>query len=492
VTDRAADTDGSPGLARLVLPALRWDDGTGWGASRSLIELSLDLGVGGFLVFGGPAAAVRELCVELHERAPHPLLVASDLERGAGQQFVGATRLPPCMALGSIGSDEVVERAGELTAREARALGVNWVFAPVADLDAESVNPIVGTRAFGSDAETVARFVAAWVRGCRRGGALSTPKHFPGHGRTVADSHIELPLVDAPAHLLEQDILPFRRAIEAGADSLMTAHVAYPALEPEPVPATISRRIMHDLLRRELGFDGLVVTDALDMAAVSASKDERTAAVEAIAAGCDMILCMSDPAAVVVELRRALAGGRLRAERVDEALRRVERAAARVAGGARGEWGRDEDRRWALRTAVGSLRVARGSPALPAGPVRVVEVDDDLGGPHPADPRTAFTAALRARGVDVARDGAPVLVVYSDVRAWKGRPGLSADAAERVERASRAAPDAPVVLFAHPRLAHELAEARNVLVAWGGEALMQEAAAEWLAGKRGSAGPRAG
>jgi beta-glucosidase-like glycosyl hydrolase len=474
-----------PGVARLLLPALRWSDRRGWADERETVERALALGVGGFILFGGPAEAVRELTARLHGRSRHPLLVASDLERGAGQQFRGATPLPPAAAIGSLGDLEATRRAGELTAREARALGVNWVYAPVADVDLEPDNPIVGSRAFGTDPAAVAGQVAAWVRGCASGGALSCAKHFPGHGRTVADSHAERPSVGASAAELEADLLPFRASIAAGVDSLMTAHVAYPALDPERRPATLSPPILGPLLRGEMGFGGLVVTDAIIMEGLTEGGSEADASVQALAAGCDVLLYPDDPEAVVRAIEAALADGRLPRARVEDALARTAAAAARVAGPFAGTCGAEEDRRWALETAVRSLAVVRGEPRLPAGPVRLEVVEDDLGGPWPPYPRDAFPAALRDAGVELDGPGAPLVAVYSDVRAWKGRPGLSPGARERVRELLAEAPGATVVLFAHPRLAGELPAARNLLGAWGGEALMQQAAAAWLTGIRG-------
>jgi beta-glucosidase-like glycosyl hydrolase len=470
-------------VARLLLTVVRWSDETGFEGFRASIDHGLETGVGGFILFGGGVDDVRALTAELHRRSRHPLLIASDLERGAGQQFRGATPLPPAAALGWLNDESVTERAGELTAREARALGVNWVYAPVADVDLEPENPIIGVRAFGEEPAAVARQVAAWVRGCARGGALSCAKHFPGHGRTVGDSHVEKPTVRAPRELLEQDLAPFRAAADAQVDSLMTAHVAYPALDPEGRPATLSPRILGGLLREEMGFRGLVVTDAIIMEGMTEGGSEAQASVRALAAGCDVLLYPQDADAVIREVQAAMEDGRLPRERVEDALRRTAQAAERFAGAVDGPCGTDEDRRWALDIAVRSLRVCRGRPAIPAGRVRIEEVEDDLGGPWPPYPRVAFPAALRAAGVEVADDGAPLVAVYSDIRAWKGRPGISAAARERVRQVTEAHPDATVILFSHPRLANELPTARNLLAAWGGEGIMQEAAVAWLTGR---------
>ena len=470
-------------LARLLFPAVRWSSEHGFHREWEAIERALERGVGGFILFGGEAAAVRDLTEEVRARSPHPLLIASDLERGAGQQFRGATPLPPAGALGALNDPETTRHAARITARDARAVGVDWIFAPDADVDLEPANPIIGTRSFGTDPARVAEQVAAWVRGCREGGALSCAKHFPGHGRTVADSHAELPVVDVGREELEADLRPFRAAIEAGVDSMMTAHVAYPALDPSRLPATLSRPIFTDLLRGEMRFDGLVVTDALIMEGLTEEMDEAAAGVLALAAGCDALLYPGDLEAVIAAVEAGAREGRVPRERVRDALRRLAAAAERVADTPEPQpWGREEDRRWALETALRTLRVERGDPRLPGGTVRLVEIDDDVGGPFPPYSRAALPAALREAGVELGEGGAPLIALYADIRAWKGRPGLSERARQRVGELTEADPDATVLLFSHPRLAAEIPTARNLLAAWGGESLMQEAAAARLTG----------
>src|SRR5579859_6310967 len=196
-----------PNVAELVLPAIRWDAERGYEGERAGIERALAAGVGGFILFGGEREATRALTAELRSGAPHPLLVASDLERGAGQQLRGLTQLPPLMALASLGV-EAVREAARITAREARDVGINWALGPVCDLDIEPANPIVQTRALGADAYEVAELAAAWIDSCQSAGVLACAKHFPGHGRTTADSHAELPVVSAGREL-ERDLMPF-------------------------------------------------------------------------------------------------------------------------------------------------------------------------------------------------------------------------------------------------------------------------------------------
>ncbi|HUF65406.1 MAG TPA: glycoside hydrolase family 3 N-terminal domain-containing protein [Gemmatimonadaceae bacterium] len=475
--------------AALLVPALRWDRETGFAPQRPVIEKAIELGAGGYIIFGGTATAVRELTSELRERTDGPLLIGADLERGAGQQFTGCTGLPPLAALGSLDDADVMRQAGAVTAREARGLGINWVYAPVMDLDSEPDNPIVGTRSIGAEAEDVARLGVAWIEGCQSAGALACAKHFPGHGRTTADSHAELPVVDTPAAVLErEDLRPFREAIAAGVASVMSAHVAFPALDPSGAPATLSEKILRGLLRSGLGFDGLIVTDALIMAGVLQNETEAHASVRALAAGCDLLLYPEDLEAVVAGIESALERGELQNEVVEGSLARrrywAEWAELREpAASAR------QPLDWAREIACRVVHELRGPVPAPGEQIRLTVVDDDLGGPYPPPSREPFTARLRELGVHVSDAGdadgnrVHVVALYGDIRAWKGRPGYSADALRRVRAAvgpSREAARTVLIQFSHPRLAQQIDADVSTVCAWGGEAPMQRAAAEWL------------
>lgn len=482
-----------------TVPALRWSESAGYALDTPRVEAALAAGAAGFILFGGTAEAATAAAGELQRRAGRRLLLGADLERGAGQQFPGATPLPPLAALGVLGDLDVIRQAAALTAREACALGVPWIFAPVADLAVEAENPIVATRALGAHAPTVAAQVAAWVEGCVAGGGIPCLKHFPGHGRTRQDSHAVLPVVDASRDVLEAtDLLPFRRGIEAGAPSVMTAHVAYPALDASGVPATRSRPIITGLLRDGMGFGGVVVTDALIME--GAGRGE--AAVEgALAAGVDLLLYPPETVAVEEVVRRALAAGRLHPGEMAASRARVEALVTRLGVGAPGEWGAEEDRRRVLGWAARSL-VFSGPPLAAAPSVTLTVVDDDLGGPYPAHSREPFLRTVRREGLAVAEPGVvgagtgpgavPLLCVYAEPRAWKGRAGLSAEARDRVRAWAATLPAGPegagglIVVFGGPRVASDIPDGVPALLAWGGEPLMQEAAALWLArGLRG-------
>jgi beta-glucosidase-like glycosyl hydrolase len=463
--------------ADLVLPALRWDPDRGFAPCLPDAERALDLGVGGFIIFGGERDALRALIAQLQASAPHPLLIASDLERGAGQQVQGLTQLPPLLGLAS-GGVAAVREAARLTAREARDVGINWVFAPVVDLDNEPANPIVQTRAFGADPEEVGELGAAWIMACQAGGVLACAKHFPGHGRTLTDSHAGLPVVTSSRLALDADLVPFRRAVAAGVASVMTAHVAYPALDHSEIPATYSGPIVQGLLRGDMGFDGLVVTDALVMEGALQGLDETGGAVRALRAGCDLLLYPNDVAAVARALGSAAAVGALDADRLEEAAMRRREALEHVAEQMTLERpdlaaGRDLGE----EIARDAVQVLRGSLPLLTR-TRVEIVDDDAGGPYRMPPRGAFGEALVERGVELADDGDVVVLVFCDVKSWKCRAGLSDENHERLARL--AADAAAVVLFGHPRRVVDVPGAVPVLCAWSGDTGMQRAAAQRL------------
>jgi len=478
--------------AELVLPALRWDPEKGFAPCLPEAERALALGVGGFILFGGEREAIRALAAQLQAAAPHPLLIGADLERGAGQQARGLTQLPPLRGLALLGADTVRE-AARLTAREARDIGVNCVFAPVVDLDLEPANPIVQTRAFDDDPETVGALAAAWIMACQAGGVLACAKHYPGHGRTVTDSHAGLPVVASSRLALDADLVPFRMAAQAGVASMMTAHVAYPALDPSGAPATYSAVMVKDLLRRELGFDGLVVTDALVMEGALQGINEAQGAVKALQADVDLLLYPRDVVAVAHALEAAAASGQLDGDLLEAAAMRrreaLERVAEPVALGPRDLVANHAD---GERICSEAVRLLRGTLPVGLRRVRVEVVDDDAGGPYPLPSRSAFADALRARGVAVeAGDGgagergsegaAPLVVlVFCDVKSWKGRAGLSAEHHALVARLAERA--AAVVLFGHARRLADVPGAVPVLCAWSGDTAMQAAAARRLAG----------
>ena len=297
-----------------------------------LVHAIEELGVGGFIVYNGDALTTAALTNRLQRRARVPLWFASDFEGGVGMQLRGGTRLPRAMALAATGETEAASEAARITAREGRAIGIHVNFYPVIDVNNNPTNPIINTRAFGDDAEQVANWGMAFIRGAQDAGQIATAKHFPGHGDTALDSHILMPTLDAPRERLEQiELLPFRAAIRRGVRAVMTAHISVPALDvgaTEARPATMSPAVVDGILRQEFGFDGLVFTDALQMGAVADRYEPGEAAVRAIEAGCDVALCPVETKRAHAALLDALIRGRFTRERVDESVRRILQAKA--------------------------------------------------------------------------------------------------------------------------------------------------------------------
>ncbi len=263
----------------------------------------------------------------LQQESKWPLLVAADFEVGVAARLDGATSFPQAMAFGAAGNVEDARAFGRISAREARAIGVHWNFGPVADVNSNPANPIINTRSFGEDPEQVGALVAAYVEGARAGGMLTTAKHFPGHGDTATDSHYGVAQVTGDLERLEAvELRPFRRAIEAGVDAVMVAHVTVPAIEPSPDRvATTSAAVVTDLLRTRLGFRGVVVTDALDMAALTKkyAPDVGRAAVDAFKAGNDYLIIPADFPASWQAMVEAVRSGEVSAARLDEAVLKI-------------------------------------------------------------------------------------------------------------------------------------------------------------------------
>lgn len=477
-------------IAELFYPAIRWDAVHGFESSRGAIDEALKLGVGGFIIFGGPSEHVASLTEHLHSKARVSLLIGADLERGAGQQFVGQTALPPLAAIASLEDLQSIRRAAGVSALEARSLGINWIYAPDCDLDIEPDNPIIGTRSFGSDPERVAEYASAWIDACQAEGVLACAKHFPGHGRTTVDSHKKLPMVgESLESLRETDLVPFQRAIERGVASVMSAHVAFPALDPTGSPATLSRPILTNLLRNELGFEGLIVTDALIMEGVLGG-GESEAVVRAVHAGCDCLLYPSNVVESERAVRRAIDEKRIDGDAIQHSLERRKRWARWAALSKEMNRPTRDESGWASQLAERVVHMLSGRiPNLPQ-PWHLTIVDDDIGGPYPAPSRDPLVSALRNGGIDVVvdsqgvadRSGSTVVALFGDIRAWKGRPGYSADAKAAVRSAmgDGSASNRLIVQFSHPRLADELHASAPILCAWGGEAVMQRAAARVL------------
>jgi beta-N-acetylhexosaminidase len=300
-----------------------------------------DLHVGGFITIthGSPLGIVKDqayptavLANELQSKSKYPLLIGADYERGTAMRQDEGTSFPTAMALAAAGDPKDAYTMGKITALEARAVGVQWVYAPVCDVNNNPGNPIINTRSFGEDPARVSEYVTEFIHGVQENGAMATAKHFPGHGDTATDSHIDLPVIKATRARIESlELVPFRAAIAAGVGSVMTGHLSIPAFEPDPnTPATLSTAILTDLLRNQLRFQGLVITDALDMGGITVRYAPGEAAVRAFLAGSDALLMPPVPDAAYQALIEAVKSRRISKERLDASVRRLLQAKARL------------------------------------------------------------------------------------------------------------------------------------------------------------------
>ncbi|HEX9424603.1 MAG TPA: glycoside hydrolase family 3 N-terminal domain-containing protein, partial [Pyrinomonadaceae bacterium] len=322
-------------------------DSDGFRALRHQVE---DNHVGGIILFRGPVYESVVLVNRMQNLARYPLLISADLEAGSGMRFDDTVNLPWNMAVGATDNPAYARRQGAVTAREARALGVQQIYAPVADVNNNAANPVINVRSYGEEPAAVGRFVAAFVEGVQSNGVIATAKHFPGHGDTATDSHRGLPEIDVSrARLNAIELVPFRSAVQAGVGSVMTGHIGMPQVDATAViplprdvklkpidtdeggevvvekgtmPTTLSP-VMNGILRRDLGFEGLIVTDAMSMSGLTLYFTQEEASVRAVLAGADLLLKPADPDAALRGVRDAVTKGRIKEQRIDESARRV-------------------------------------------------------------------------------------------------------------------------------------------------------------------------
>ncbi|WP_216904910.1 glycoside hydrolase family 3 N-terminal domain-containing protein [Synechococcus sp. CCY 9618] len=374
-----------------------------WELDNGSLQRLLARGVGGVILLGGSAAELRLRTRQLTAWAPQPLLLCADVEEGVGQRFEGASWLVPPLALARIHADapaaalDLARRYGACTGREARELGLNWVLAPVCDVNNNPANPVINVRAWGEDPATAGALAAAFCRGVQAEGVLGCAKHFPGHGDTASDSHLELPLLPHDrARLDALELPPFRDAIAAGVAAVMTAHLLLPALDSAH-PATLSPAVLTGLLREELRFDGLIVTDALVMEAIAGRYGASEAALLALEAGADLLLMPGDAEGAIDAIVAAVRSGRLPLERLEASLERRRRALERndaVQGGrqlaamddasplgALSNGPSPADRGLALELVQRSLELQGPMPVRGGPGVNLIRLDNGLGCP---------------------------------------------------------------------------------------------------------------
>jgi len=386
-----------------------------------------------------------ELLNRLQQDSKLPLLIAADFERGVTMRLHGATGFPHAMAFGATGKLDYAEAFGRITAQEARAIGVHWNFFPDADVNSNPANPIINTRSFGEDPQQVGDLVVAYIRGARANGMLTTVKHFPGHGDTATDSHLSVAQVTGDrARLNRVELPPFRKAIEAGVDSVMVAHVTIPALEPDPNRvATTSPAIVTDLLKKQLGFKGIVVTDALDMAGLTRlyAANIGRAAVDAFKAGNDLLLIPADLDASYKAVLEAARSGEIPQAQLETSVLKLLKAKASL--------GLEKARLVsleALTNVVGKPENLALGQQISDDSVTLVR---DNGKLLPLKHLGTVQSGLPYQRVEEVRNGTVVVVFSEDVRTEAGRT-LERQIKSRI-------PDANVI-YVDPRIAAAMSD----------------------------------
>lgn len=434
------------------------------------------MGVGGFCLYGGTRAEVADLTQALRAASPHKrILISADYEDGLGRWLPDAELLPSNMALGAAGDEKLAYEKGLITARQAKSLGVDWVFAPVVDLADNPDNPIVNTRSFGSDPQLVTRLAGAFMDGLSKGGALNSLKHFPGHGNTATDSHLDLPvLLSTKQHLMNHELLPFRQ-LTCKADCVMIGHLLVPALD-EQYPASVSPAIMRNLLQEEMAFPGCICTDALCMKALG---EEKQAALMAFWVGAHILLVPDKP----FELLDFLNAQPLPPERVTRAVQMQNLLCARA----------DEVPPPTQAAAFGpsdfSARTARKALTL-LGEKLVLQPGDSVHylsvGNDESLSEQPFLETLKSHGIQVKEFHTEaenlVVLCWRRYQACKGKIGLDEQETARITAALQHSRKHCVISLANPWTISRL-PAKTKLFTYSPSPVFQQAAAEVLLGR---------
>ena len=516
-------------VGQLIMPWVLGDFAPEGSPSHDrILEYIEDQGIGGVIMSVGSPTEVAAKLNDFQAHSNIPLLVAADLETGAGFrmrgavqmpgtiELGGATDFPSLMAVGATADPQLAYEMGRITALEARGVGIHIPFAPVLDVNNNPDNPIINVRSFGENPEDVADLGAAFVRGVQEHGAIATGKHFPGHGDTETDSHLGLPVIPhSRARMDSVEIFPFRHAIEAGMGAVMTAHISVPSLDGGVGdPATLSSAVLTDLLRDEMEFDGLLFTDAMDMSAISRGFGAEEASVRAIEAGADVILMPPSVERAVEGIAAAVESGRIEASRIDASVRRILETKKQM--------GLDRDRtvqidqigqvvgipahtQVAAEIAERSITLLHNGgtllPLLGTRSARVMSVSfrrtsDVLAGRYFNTRLRQTYPRLTTAGLDVnsgpalyedllrqARQQALVILsTYVTAFSQSGSLALPEEVVDFAGQLTEIGVPHIVISFGNPYLITELPDVRAYMLAWSGSEVSQTAAAQALFG----------
>jgi len=457
---------------------------------RSLVQK----GIGGFIIFGGTREAVRSFLRTLRLEADIPLFFASDIERGTGQQIRGTTLFPCQMALAAAldirnAEEEILfDRAVQEIARESKAVGINMPLIPVLDVNQNPDNPIICTRAFSDSPEIVALFGSRAISILEREGLLSCAKHFPGHGDTAVDSHISLPVIGkSPEEFMAVDLLPFQHAISADVSSIMIGHLRVPVFDDRP--ASLSRPVVTALLREKLGFEGLVMTDALNMHALKGYGDVP---VQCINAGVDILLHPTDPDQTVGEVVRAIEAGDILEQQIDTAVSRILRHKKKIEERTEPDIEYTSNQELATRIFDMSITLMKDTPGvLPLSQkdrVSVLFCGDASFFPNSPLRNFCGKASVLSRTDEMqghVRNEVAVFAIFTSVAAWKGSSGIHEEELSLIHRLSGRARHSVVLSFGSPYVLRHFRDADILIAAYDVSEQAQNAVIRCLEGRSG-------
>jgi len=446
----------------------------------------VDKGIGGFIIFGGLRDEIREFITEAQQRARVPLFMSSDIERGVGQQIEGLTLFPSQMSVAaaidrhSRNETELLHDSLSAIAAEARETGINMAFTPVLDINRDPDNPIICTRAFSDDPETVSWFGTQYIKAFEEAGILSCGKHFPGHGDTSSDSHIELPVIrKSKGELYSLDLIPFLEAIRAGVSCIMIGHLGVPDIDTRP--ASLSDVFIKKLLRQEMGFNGLVLTDALNMHALKAFGD---ADIESLRAGADILLHPDDADSTACSIMRCLEDKSLEPEVLDSAIRRILQTKAQL------KWDRPDataTKNHKLLSqklsgkSITTLKMSDNLLPLNNAPVKLI-----LSGDNKYFSSSVLIDAFNKTDIDnpdITEDDVIVIAIFTSVAAWHGSSGIGDYERDRLNNVINKVRHSIVISFGSPYVLRHFNSADVLIAAYEPTVQAQQAVLDCLTGK---------
>ena len=454
-------------------------------------------GIGGFILFGGKKDEVRRFINKLQAASETPLFIASDIERGVGQQIEGCTNLPSQMAVAAAIDRKKRSDVALLTdtikviGSEAIDIGINMPLIPVMDVNTNPDNPIICTRAFSDDPEEVAWFGKVYIKTLEVSGLLSGAKHFPGHGDTSIDSHISLPVISKSLKdLRETDLLPFREAVTSGVSTIMVGHLSVPAVDS--LPATISKKMITGLLRKELGFQGLILTDALNMDALKNVKDVHS---RCLNAGVDILLHPADADSVVAELKDAINSGGLSEERVNDVVERILTYKARIKEIQSAEPDYVRHKKLAAQISDRSITLVKDTPGLL--PLRnkqhlsLVIVSEENGCDTSllkqflSDPSQSVYLSKKDPATVLPEKSlgeTVIFAIFTSIAAWKGNSGIGEKEKTVLTEWIKKSGQSIVISFGNPYLLRHFSEADMLIAAYDKSEQAQRSVIKCLTG----------